>query len=64
MVVTPAMAVEFSGLFCRFVEKMKADRARGIFRWGLIEFSRRVISNYRMQYGQKKLARDLVDLFD
>ena len=42
---------------------LKADRAQGIFRWDFIEFSRRVISSYRLQNGQK-FARDLDDLFD
>ncbi len=42
---------------------LKADRAQGIFRWDFIEFSRRVISSYRLQNGQK-YAQQLDSLFD
>lgn len=34
---------------------LKADRAQGIFQFDFIEFSRRVISKYRMQYAQRYL---------
>jgi lytic murein transglycosylase len=42
---------------------LKADRAQGIFRMSFLEFSRRVISQYRMDYG-RKYAKELDDIFD
>lgn len=42
---------------------LKADRAQGIFRMDFLDFSKRVISGYRIQNGQT-YARDLDSLFD
>jgi len=42
---------------------LKADRAQGIFRWDFVEFSRRVISSYRIQHGTR-YASDLDPIFD
>jgi lytic murein transglycosylase len=42
---------------------IRADRAHGIFRMDFLEFSGRVISQYRMDYG-RQYARELDSVFD